>query len=80
MSSRTLEKARPVITRGLRLEAAAAWVGVGSTKFLQMVTDGRMPRPRCIDSVRVWDVRELEVAFDDLPAADENRGWSHGDD
>lgn len=65
--------------RGLRLEIAAAYVGVGRTKFLEMVEDGRMPAPRRIDGVRVWDIRDLDVAFNDLPVDGEGRGWAHGD-
>ena len=80
MSNRTLERL-PLIRRGLKLEDAAAWVGVGRTKFLAMVDDGRMPRPRRIDGRLVWDVRALEIAFDDLPIdGDTEGGWEHGDD
>ncbi len=71
-----------LVRRGLRLEEAAAWVGIGRTKFLAMVDDGRMPCPRKIDGARVWDVRELDVAFDDLPRDGEGKGWDafHGQD
>lgn len=75
------QRTRPdVQRRGLRLEDAAAWVGVGRTKFLELVDDGRMPAPRRIDGARVWDVRELDVAFDDLPRDGEGNGWAefHG--
>ena len=33
-------------------------------------SDGRMPRPRIIDSRKVWDVYELDMAFDELPRED----------
>jgi predicted DNA-binding transcriptional regulator AlpA len=67
--------------RGLRLEIAAAYVGIGRTKFQEMVLDGRMPRPRRINARLVWDKRELDVAFDDLPIDGEAQGgWRHGDD
>jgi hypothetical protein len=33
-----------------------------------MVKDGRMPRPISIDSRRVWDLRALDAAFDNLSA------------
>jgi excisionase family DNA binding protein len=49
---------------------AAAYVGVGSTKFDQMVADGRMPGPKRIDGRRVWDRLKLDAAFEALP--DEN--------
>jgi predicted DNA-binding transcriptional regulator AlpA len=52
--------------RGLRREEAARYVGVGSTKFDDMVDDGRMPKPLRIDGCVVWDIRALDLAFDNL--------------
>ena len=52
---------------GLGRDDAANYVGVGTTKFDQMVKDGRMPQPREIDSRILWDRTEVEVAFRDLP-------------
>ena len=46
---------------------AAAYVGVSVTKFDQLVADGRMPKPKRIDRRIVWDIRELDLAFDALP-------------
>ncbi len=54
-------------TRGRSREAAAAHVGVGLTKFDEMVADGRMPEPRVIDARVVWDVYELDEHFERLP-------------
>lgn len=48
-------------------EAAAAYVGVGATKFDEMVGDGRMPRAKRIDGRKVWCVRALNAAVDALP-------------
>lgn len=48
-------------------EAAAAYVCVSPGKFDEMVGDGRMPKPRCIDRRRAWDVRALDAAVDRLP-------------
>nr|WP_027487497.1 hypothetical protein [Allorhizobium undicola] len=47
---------------------AAAYAGVGVSKFDEMVDDGRMPQPRKIDSRRVWDVRQIDIALDALPS------------
>lgn len=47
-------------------EAAARYVGLGTTKFDQMVTDGRMPKPKRIDSRVVWDRLLLDAAFDNI--------------
>ena len=53
--------------RGLSRMDAAIYVGVGPTKFDEMVADGRMPAPRRIDGRKIWDVRELDASFEDLP-------------
>jgi hypothetical protein len=53
--------------RGLSRVDAAIYVGVGLTKFDEMVADGRMPAPRRIDGRKIWDVRELDASFEDLP-------------
>lgn len=47
-------------------ETAARYVGLGTTKFDQMVLDGRMPKPKRIDGRLVWDRLLLDAAFDDL--------------
>jgi predicted DNA-binding transcriptional regulator AlpA len=61
--------------RGLRREAAARFIGVSPSKFDQLVTDGRMPKPIRIDGRRVWDLRQLDVAFDALSDHNETNPW-----
>jgi hypothetical protein len=53
--------------RGICRNAAAAYIGVSPCKFDEMVADHRMPAPRRIDGRKVWDVRDLDLAFDALP-------------
>jgi excisionase family DNA binding protein len=53
--------------RGLSRTEAARYVGVGTTKFDEMVADGRMPRAKKIDGRLVWDRLALDGAFADLP-------------
>ena len=65
-----LSESRPIPRRGLSREEAAIYFGIGTSKFDEMVTDGRAPRPRRIDGRKVWDVRELDIAFDALPVED----------
>jgi predicted DNA-binding transcriptional regulator AlpA len=66
--------------RGLSRIEAAAYVGISPSKFDQLIADGRMPTPRRIDHRNVWDVRELDLSFDDLPRDDPNAaGNSWGD-
>lgn len=56
--------------RGLNRGQAAAHVGVSATTFDKMVAAGLMPAARAIFSLRVWDIEELDRAFDALPHAD----------
>jgi hypothetical protein len=59
-------------------QEAAQLIGVGSTLFGEMVADGRMPLPKCINSRRVWSRIALEHAFNLLPddsAADYDNPW-----
>jgi hypothetical protein len=54
----------------LSREEAAMYVGVSPGKFNQMLSDGRMPVPRRIDARKVWDIRDLDLAFESLPKED----------
>lgn len=53
--------------RGLSRLEAAYYVGVSTTLFDEMVRDGRAPSPRLINTRTVWDAREMDAAFDNLP-------------
>lgn len=59
--------------RGLSRDEAARYVGVGTTKFDEMVADRRMPRPKRIDGRTVWDRIALDAAFSELPFESGNR-------
>lgn len=50
--------------RGLSCDEAAAYVGVGKSKFLLMVDEGKMPKPIRFDRRIIWDIRTLDAAFD----------------
>lgn len=60
------------VPRGLCREEAAYYIGVGTTKFDQLVADRRMPKGKKIDGRTVWDRVQLDMAFTDLDTADEN--------
>jgi predicted DNA-binding transcriptional regulator AlpA len=65
--------------RGLSRLQAVEYIGVGPTKFDDLVADGRMPRPKRIDSRTVWDRAQLDDAFaalDDEATADRG-GWEN---
>jgi hypothetical protein len=59
--------------RGLSRLQAAEYIGVGVTKFDEMVADGRMPKPKRIDGPTrdaprrtgrvIWDRVQLDEAF-----------------
>jgi predicted DNA-binding transcriptional regulator AlpA len=67
----TQKHALPAPTRrGLSRGEAAAYIGVGMSKFDTLVADNRMPGPKEIDGRRVWDVRSLDQFFDNLPGGD----------
>ncbi len=53
--------------RGMSREEAARYIGVGTTKFDQMVKDGRMPKPKRVDGRTLWDRIKLDEAFTSLP-------------
>jgi predicted DNA-binding transcriptional regulator AlpA len=60
--------------RGLCREVAAAYIGIGGTKFDQMVKEGTMPKPRIHGGRKLWDRSELDAAFSDLPHEGEASG------
>lgn len=59
--------------RGLSREEAARYVGVGMTKFDELVASRRMPKPKRIDGRTVWDRVALDACFSDLPDDGGNR-------
>ena len=61
--------------RGLPRSDAAEYIGCSTTKFDELVLDGRMPQPRLIDSKRVWDKKEIDAAFDALPKKAKGNSW-----
>jgi predicted DNA-binding transcriptional regulator AlpA len=67
MTARALSDIRPVPRRGLSRNEAAMYIGISAGKFDELVGDGRMPAPRRIDGRKVWDVRELDLAFEAFP-------------
>jgi excisionase family DNA binding protein len=66
---------RPVPRRGLSRDEAAMYIGISGGKFVEMVSDGRMPGAVRIDGRKVWDVRSLDLAFDSLPRDDAPNSW-----
>lgn len=56
--------------RGLSREQAAEYIGVSASLFDLMVGDGRMPKPKMLNTRTIWDRRRLDAAFAALPDKD----------
>lgn len=52
--------------RGLSHDEAAAYIGIGTTLFDQLVKEGKMPGGIPIKGRRVWDRLALDLAFSAL--------------
>lgn len=62
--------------RGLSRGQAAEYIGIGPTKFDELVSEGQMPRPKRIGGRTVWDRNALDEAFAALgEAAGNSKGW-----
>ena len=57
---------------GLSRAEAAEYVGVSPRLFDEMVSDGRMPKPKRVNSRLIWSRRALEIAFAELPEDGQN--------
>jgi predicted DNA-binding transcriptional regulator AlpA len=72
MTARALSDVRPVPRRGLSRTEAAMYIGISASKFDELVADGTMPKPVKLGSRKVWDIRDLDLAFDALPREDDS--------
>jgi hypothetical protein len=71
--TRSLSKIRSAVLprRGLSREEAAIYLGVGAGMFDELRATGVVSPPRLIKSRKLWDIRDLDMAFDNLPREDE---------
>jgi predicted DNA-binding transcriptional regulator AlpA len=58
-----------ITPRGLNREQAAAYIGISVATFDILVANGSMPQPRMLETRKVWDLVEVDQAFDLLPHA-----------
>jgi hypothetical protein len=67
--SRSLSKIRATSLprRGLSREEAAMYLGISSGTFDEMRATGQVEPPRLIKGRKLWDIRDLDTAFDALP-------------
>jgi hypothetical protein len=65
--STALPQIPPIPRRGLSRVESAIYLGCSPSKFDELRKDGRVGPARLIDGRKVWDVRELDLAFEALP-------------
>ena len=53
--------------RAMKADRAAAYLDMSRSKFLELVEQGRLPKPKVIDGIRVWDRLAVDAAFNDFP-------------
>ena len=63
------------LRRGLCRIEAAGYVGVSPSLFDEMVKDRRMPKSIRINSRTVWDMYELDEAFEALKEEPQRNPW-----
>jgi hypothetical protein len=70
--SRALSKIRATSLprRGLSREEAAMYLGIGAGTFDEMRARGQIEPPRLIKGRKLWDIRDLDMAFEALPRED----------
>ena len=66
MNRRLPSRASSQPRRGLDRDEAALFVGISLSIFDGMVNDGRLPKPVDLDGELVWDLVQLDRAFDRL--------------
>ena len=58
--------------RALGAAESAHYFGISPSKFDELRKDGRVGPARLIDGRKVWDVRELDLAFEAFPLESDN--------
>jgi predicted DNA-binding transcriptional regulator AlpA len=64
--------------RGLNRQQAAEYVGMGATRFGEMVKEGLMPVPKRVGGRLVWDRYALDESFEALPDDETVNEWDEG--
>lgn len=66
MNRRLTNRAATAPRRGLSRDEAALFVGFSPAVFDRMVEDGRMPKPTTLDGEEVFDLIQIDRAFERL--------------
>jgi predicted DNA-binding transcriptional regulator AlpA len=60
------DRAATLLRRGLRRPEAATYIGVSPSKFDNLIKEGVMPKSFNMKGCVMWDIRDLDDAFDAL--------------
>jgi predicted DNA-binding transcriptional regulator AlpA len=52
--------------RGLRRRRAAAYLDMSERTFTTLVAEGKLPKPKKLRGMQIWDREDLDAAFDEL--------------
>jgi predicted DNA-binding transcriptional regulator AlpA len=52
--------------RGLRRRRAAAYLDMSERTFTMLVNEGKLPKPKKLRGMQIWDRQDLDAAFDEL--------------
>jgi predicted DNA-binding transcriptional regulator AlpA len=63
--------------RMMRIERAAAYVGMSASTFQKLVDEGVMPQPTRIKSLVAWDRLKLDAACDGFTADADSENSMH---
>ncbi len=70
-----------LVPRGLCRDEAAAYLGIGTTLFDDLVKEGLMPAAKKLKGASRWDRLAIDAAFENLPTASSvRRRDNHADD
>ena len=53
----------------MKADRAAAYLDMSRSKFLELVEQGRLPKPKVIDGIRVWDRLAVDAGIEVAAAA-----------
>src|SRR5262249_10269272 len=76
LKRRACRAAKPAETyapRLLKAPASARYLSMSTTKFLALVEAKRLPQPKTVDGLVLWDRIELDDAADHLPQKQSKR-------
>jgi hypothetical protein len=78
MTSRPTPDLRPCPRRGLSRVEAALYLGISPSKFDELRKDGSVGPAHTIGGRKVWDMRDLDAAFDAFPVEhdDDSDDWT----